>query len=164
MAVIWNKTYRGGVQRTTPETREVAEPDIGSVNAGSVKAGMVASLSDAGDLTIAAAAEGVWYYFVGERLFGSMEEEQTAVNEKGTRDTVRMYSPRYGDLYTGRADDGVALRDDLPLTVNASGLLVAGAPGIDVIVAYVDMPASAFPKKPTRTITTAGQLIPVKIK
>lgn len=157
MTVIWNKTYRGGVQRTTPETSEVAAPTTGSV-----KAGMVASLSDAGDLTIAAAAEGVWYYFVGERLFGSMDDEQTAVNEKGTRDTIRMYSPRSGDLYTGRAAARVALHDDLPLTVNASGLLAAGTPGTDVIVAYVDMPASAFPKTPTPT--TAGQLIPVKIK
>ena len=157
MTVIWNKTYRGGVQRTTPETREVAAPTTGSV-----KAGMVASLSDAGALTIGAAAEGVWYYFVGERLFGSMEEEQTAVNEKGTRDTVRMYSPRSGDLYTGRAAAGVALRDDMHMTVNASGLLVAGTPGTDVIVCHVDMPASAFPKTPTPT--TAGQLIPVKIK
>ena len=157
MTVIWNKTYRGGVQRTTPETREVA-----ALTRGYVKAGMVASLSADGDLTIAAAEEGVCYYFVGERLFGSMEEEQTAVNENGTRDTVRMYSPRSGDLYTGRADAGVPLRDDLPLTVNASGLLVAGTPGTDVIVCHVDMPASAFPKTPTRT--TAGQLIPVKIK
>lgn len=156
MNAIWNKTYRGGVQRTTPETREVAAPTTGSV-----KAGMVASLSAAGALTIAAPADG-WYYFIGERLFGSMEDEQTAVNEKGTRDTVRMYSPRSGDLYTGRAAAGVALRDDLPLTVNASGLLDEGMPGADVIVAYVDMPASAFPKTPT--LTTAGQLIPVKIK
>lgn len=122
----------------------------------------LAWLYAAGALTIAAAAEGVWYYFIGERLFGSMEDEQTAVNEKGTRDTVRMYSPRSGDLYTGRAAAGVALRDDLPLTVNASGLLAAGTPGTGVIVAYVDMPASAFPKTPTPT--TAGQLIPVKIK
>ena len=34
MAVKWNKIYRGGVQRTTPETPEIKAPVTGSLQPG----------------------------------------------------------------------------------------------------------------------------------
>lgn len=157
MAVKWLKIYRGGVHRTTPETREAAAPTTGSL-----KPGMCVTLSTAGAITIGAAAAGQYPYVVGERMHGSVEDELTTANANGTRDTVRLYTPHSGDLMAGRAAAGIAISDDLPLTVNASGLFAAAVVGTDTVVAYVDAPASAFPG--TSTPTTAGQLIPIKFK
>ena len=158
MAVKWKKIYRGGVQRTTPETREAAAPATGSL-----KPGMVVSLNGAGAIVVGVIAAGVFPYVVGEALHGDVEAELTTANANGTRDTVRLFTTHSGDLYAGRAAAGVALRDDLPLTVTAAGLLAAAVLGTDNVVAYVDDPASAFPKT-TPTTTTAGQIIPIKIK
>lgn len=162
MAVTWNKIYRGGVQRTTPETREVAAPTTGTVQPG-----VGVTLSSSGVFTLGAVAAGTFFYLLGEPLHGTVDDNVAALNDAGTRDTVRLYSPRSGDLYAGRCAAGIALRDDLPLSIGANGLFIAAVttPPEDAtaIVAYVDNPASAHPGT-TPTTTTAGQLVPIKIK
>lgn len=151
MAVKWNKVYRGGVQRTTPETREVAYTAAAPVLPGT------AAALDAGNGIKPQPADGEFFYLVGENLHTDID---TAYAQG---ETVRMYSPRSGDLYAVRAAAGIALVDDLPLTINAQGRFAAGTPGTDQIAAYVDNPSSAHPQTLPAT-TVADQIIPVKIK
>lgn len=162
MAVKWNKIYRGGVQRTTPETREVNYTG----DADEILPGLAVVL-DADDGVSTEVGAGAFFYLVGEQMHGSVDE-----NQVGTGSSLRLYSPRSGDLYAGRAVAGIALVDDLPLTINADGRFAAasaGDPGAeppvpaDVIHAYVDMPASAHPQAEPLT-TVLDQLIPIKIK
>lgn len=156
MAVKWNKIFRGGVQRTTPETREAPAPA-----AGALLPGMIVTLSATGIVTLGVPADGAYVYVVSEPLFGSVDADLMQLNSAGARDTVRLHEPHSGDLYAARAVAAIALRDDLPLTVNATGQVVAA--GVDdQVICYVDMPASAFPS--TVTPTVANQLIPVKFK
>lgn len=147
----WNKVYRGGVQRTTPETREALY-----TGAAAVLPGTAAALSVANGIKPQPAA-GEFFYLVGENLHTDID---TAYVQG---ETVRMYSPRSGDLYAVRAAAGIAIVDDLPLTINALGRFEEGTPGTDYIAAYVDNPASAHPQTLPAT-TVADQIIPVKIK
>lgn len=156
MAVKWEKVYRGGVHRTIPETREVNY--TGAIT--TILPGAAAAL-DATDGITGVVAEGQFFYFVGEQLYGSIDENQ--VRPAAQKTTLRLYSPRSGDLYAARAAAGIALVDDLPLTINAQGQFAAATLGTDPVFAYVDMPDSAFPKTEPLT-TTADQVIPVKIK
>lgn len=151
MAVKWNKIYRGGVHRTTPETREIKAPATGSLLPG-----QAATISSAGALTLGAVTD-AFFYIVGEPMYGTVDDQLAGA----TADTVRMYSPRSGDLYTARVAAGVALVDDAPLAIGANGIFVA-AVADGPIHAYVDAPASAHPG--TVTPSVAGQLVPVKIK
>src|SRR5690606_38913546 len=156
MAVQWNNIYRGGVHRTTAETREV--PYSGA--ATSILLGQAVAL-DATDGTSFTVGADTFFYLVGEQLYGSVTDIQIA---EGDDVTLRLYSPRSGDLYAGRAVAGITLRDDLPLTINAQGrFAVAAAAGqetpADPVHAYVDMPASAHPQTSPST-TVLDQLIP----
>lgn len=151
MAVKWNKIYRGGVQRTTPETREIVAPATGSLQPG-----MGATISAAGALTLVAATD-QFFYFVGEPMHGTVDDQLAG----STADTVRMYSPRSGDLYAARVVAGVALVDDAPLTLTASGQFKAAVVG-NKVHCYVDNPASARPGT-TPATSTLNQLVPVKI-
>lgn len=162
MAVKWNNIYRGGVHRTTAETREVNyDGDLTGILPG-----LAVALSTADGVTPVVGADD-FFYLVGEQLYGSVDE-----NQVGNGCSLRLYSPRSGDLYAGRAVAGIALVDDLALTINADGRFAvasAGDPGAeppvagDPVHAYVDMPASAHPQ--TEPLTTVlDQLIPIKIK
>ena len=153
MAVKWNKIYRGGVQSTTPETREIKAPATGSLQPG-----MGATISAAGVLTLVAATD-QFIYFVGEPMHGTVDDQLAGA----TADTVRMYSPHSGDLYAARVVAGVALVDDAPLTLTASGQFKAAVVGTDKVHCYVDNPASAHPGT-TPATSVLNQLIPVKIK
>lgn len=155
MAVKWNKIYRGGVHRTTPETKEV--PYTGA--APTILPGTAVSLDGTDGLKTAVAA-GEFFYLVGEQMHGSVDENQ--VQPEGQGSSVRLYTPRSADLYAGRAAAGIALVDDLALTINASGQFAAA--GVDDVVhAYVDDPINAHPNTEPAT-TVANQLIPIKIK
>ena len=159
MAVKWTKIYRGGVQRTTPETLEVAAP-----LSGSLYPGQCVALGATGLVDIAGAAtEGKPYYFVGEPLFGSLTADIAVPSDPvtGKRDNARLYIPHSGDMYAGRAAAGVARVNDLPLTVDASGNLKAATLGTDRVVAYMDVPRNAT-GIPT-AVTTLGELIPIRI-
>ena len=153
MAVKWNKIYRGGVQRTTPETREIKAPATGSLQPG-----MGATINAAGVLTLVAATD-QFFYFVGEPMHGTVDDQLAGA----TADTVRMYSPHSGDLYAARVVAGVALVDNVPLTLTASGQFKAAVVGTDKVHCYVDNPASAYPGT-TPATSTLNQLVPVKIK
>lgn len=147
---MWNTIYRGGVQRTTPETREANAP-----TSGTFLPGTIVGLSGA---TIAkGAAAGANWYALGEQMHGTVDE-----NQVGLQSSVRMFQPHSGDLLCARAVAGVALVDDLALTVDADGRVKAANGTTDPVVAYVDQPAGAFPKSVTPT--TLDQLIPIKIK
>lgn len=152
---MWNKIYRGGVQRTTPETREVNAPASGTLLPGTV-------MSLAPGATTMTAAKGVpadqFFYFAGEALYGAVDDNLVA----DPASSVRLYTPRSGDLYVGRAVAGVALVDDLPLTVDTNGRLKAAVIGTDPVHCYVDMPAKEYPQQTTPTVL--DQRIPVKIK
>ena len=156
MAVKWNKIYRGGVQRTTPETREIKAPATGSLQPG-----MGATISAAGVLTLVAATD-QFIYFVGEPMHGTVDD-QLAGATADTADTVRMYSPHSGDLYAARVVAGITLVDDTPLTLTASGQFKGAVVGTDKVHCYVDNPASAHPGT-TPATSTLNQLVPVKIK
>lgn len=147
---MWNNIYRGGVQRTTPETREVNPPTTGTWLPGTVA--VLAS-------TMVAAkggAAGAFKYVIGEQLHGSVND-----NQVGNGSSMRMYQPHSGDLLCARAVAAIALVDDLALTVDADGRVKAA--GVDdEVFAYVDQPATATPKSVTPT--TLDQLIPIKIK
>ena len=148
----WNKIYRGGVHRTTPETREVKP-----VVAGTVQPGQLATLTAAGEMAFGVGGA-AFFYIIGEPMYGSVDDILSGANA----DTVRMYSPRSGDLYAARCVAGVVLNDDAPLTITTGGLLKAA--GVDDVAhCYVDNPASAHPRTLPAT-TTASQLVPVKIK
>lgn len=153
MAVKWNKIYRGGVQRTTPETLEIKAPATGSLQPG-----MGATINAAGALTLVAATD-QFFYFVGEPMHGTVDDQLAGA----TADTVRMYSPHSGDLYAARVVAGVVLADDAPLTLTASGQFKAAAVGTNKVHCYVDNPASAHPGT-TPATSTLNQLVPVKIK
>lgn len=156
--VKWQNIYRGGVQRTTPETREANAPA-----AGVFLPGTACNITAAADgMTIAKGARSGWFYVLGEQMYGNVDE-----NQVGLGSSVRMFQPHSGDLLAGRAVAGVAMLDDTPLTINADGrfAVAAAATGetpADVIYAYVDNPASAYPG--TVTPTVLDQLIPIKIK
>jgi len=155
MAVKWNKIYRGGVHRTTPETREVNAPTTGTFLPGTA----VTITATAGDMTVQKGITGErdFWYLIGEQLHGSVDD-----NQVGSGSSMRLYTPRSADLMAGRLVAGVAIADDVPLTINADGrfaLAVADGP----IHAYIDDPANAFPGT-TPTTSTLDQLVPIKIR
>lgn len=152
MAVKWQNIYRGGVQRTTPETREADAPTTGTYLPGTA----VNITTAAGGMTIGKGARSGWFYVLGEQMHGSVDD-----NQVGLQSSVRMFQPHSGDLLCGRAVAGIALLDDAPLTINADGRFALAA-GEEPIYAYVDNPASAYPG--TVTPTVLDQLIPIKIK
>mgnify|MGYP001301430043 CR=1 FL=1 len=145
-----NKIYRGGVHRTTPETREVK---LGGST--KFKPGAVVELDATNGVKVATAGE--FFYVVGETLHGSVTDEYAI------GDTMRLYSPRSGDLLAAQASAGITLSDDLALTIDTAGTLKAATVGTDTVFAYVDWPASEHPAVPSAA-TIAGQLIPIKIK
>lgn len=152
MAVKWNKIYRGGVQRTTPETLEVNYTGA----ATEILPGGVAALDSTDGIT-GVVGVNTFFYIIGEQLHGDVDE-----NQVGTGSSIRLYTPRSGDLYAARAAAGVVIEDDLPLTINAAGQFAAAGEN-DAVFAYVDDPTSAHPRTEPRT-TVADQLIPIKIK
>lgn len=154
MATKWNKIYRGGVHRTTPETREVNYTG----SEATVLPGMAAALDAANGIKLQP-AEGEFWYLIGEQLHGSVDDNQ--VQPEGLESSLRMYIPKSGDLYAARAAAGITIRDDLPLSINAQGRFAAAGEG-DTVHAYVDDPSSAHPR--TTSPTVADQLIPIKIK
>lgn len=149
----YKKIYRGGVQRTTPETREVNPPTTGTLLPGTA----VHLTAAAGGMTTAkgVATLGGYIYFVGEPLHGTVDTDQVNADT-----SVRLYEIHSGDLFAARAVAGVALSDDLPLTIDADGRVKA-AIADDVVRCYVDMPAGEFPQITDQTVL--DQLIPVKI-
>lgn len=170
MAVKWNKIYRGGVHRTTPETREVDAPESGTYLPGTA----VTITTAAGGMTVQKGVSGVrdFWYVIGEQMHGSVDDDQG-----GGDSSMRLYQPHSGDLLAGRAVAGISIVDDTPLTINADGRFAVAAPGTDgdpnatpvvfptdgdPIYAYIDNPASAHPG--TDTPTVLDQLIPIKIK
>lgn len=150
MTVKWNKIYRGGVHRTTPETREVKAPA-----SGTLLPGQAVTITD-NTATLGAITD-KFFYLVGEQLHGSVDQ-----NQVGIESSTRLYTPRSGDLMAGRVVASIALVDDLPLTINATGQFAAAVIGTDQVYAYVDDPDNAFTRTPTPT--TLNQLVPIKIK
>lgn len=151
MAVTWNKIYRGGVQRTTPETLEAIAPATGSLLPGQC------ATVNASGVVVTGAVTDQFFYLVGEPMYGTVNDQLAGANA----DSVRLYTPHSGDLYTGRFAAGVAIVNDAPLAIGANGLLgaaVADGP----VHAYLDVPENAYPL--TRGTSTAGQLLPIKIK
>lgn len=155
MAVKWNKIYRGGVHRTTPETREVNAPTTGALLPGTA----VTITSAAGEMTVQKGITGVrdFWYLIGEQLHGSVDD-----NQVGGGSSMRLYTPRSADLMAGRLVAGVAIADDVPLTINADGRFALAVTD-DPIHAYIDDPANAFPGT-TPTTSTLDQLVPIKIR
>lgn len=152
MAVKWNKIYRGGVHRTTPETREFTVPATGALLPGTA----INITTAAGGMTVGKGPRSGYFYVVGEQMHGTVDEDQVGLGSSG-----RAYVPHSGDLLAGRAAAGIAILDDTPLTINTDGrFIVAVDPA--VVYAYIDNPASAHPG--TATPTTLDQLIPIKIK
>lgn len=153
----WNKVYRGGVQRTTPETAEVNAPASGVLLPGTAVA--VTASTNTATKTVADTA---FFYFVGEQMHGSIDDDVgvASVATDG-KSSVRLYTPRSGDLYVGRAAAGVTLANDAPLAIDAAGRLIAAGSG--VVRCYVDNPKSAHPQT-TPTTSVLDQKIPVKIK
>lgn len=159
MAVKWNKIYRGGVHRTTPETREANAPATGTLLPGTA----VNVTTAAGGMTIAKGARSGYFYVVGEQMHGSVDD-----NQVGGGSSVRMYIPHSGDLLAGRAVASISVLDDTPLTIDADGRFKVAAAAVgetpaDPIYAYIDNPASAHPGT-TPATTVLDQLIPIKIK
>lgn len=152
MAVKWQNIYRGGVQRTTPETREANAPTTGTYLPGTA----VNITTAAGSMTIGKGPRSGWFYVLAEQMYGSVDD-----NQVGLQSSVRMFQPHSGDLLAGRAVAGIALADDTPLTIDADGRFLVAA-GETVVYAYVDNPTSAYPQ--TATPTVLDQLIPIKIK
>lgn len=147
-----NKIYRGGVHRTTPETVEINY--TGAVT--SILPGAAVALDPTDGLT-SVIAPGAFWYVVGEELHGGVNDNLL----EEPRSTLRLYTPRSGDLYAVRAAAGVTVTNDLALTINAEGQFAA-ATEVDEIHAYVQWP-------PNSSLTFAGptvadQLIPIKIK
>ncbi|PNL98335.1 hypothetical protein A6J83_024775 [Achromobacter xylosoxidans] len=98
-----------------------------------------------------------FWYLIGEQLHGSVDD-----NQVGGGSSMRLYTPRSADLMAGRMVAGVAIVDDAPLTINVDGRFALAATG-DVIHAYIDDPAKAFPGT-TPTTSTLDQLVPIKIR
>lgn len=148
-----NKIYRGGVHRTTPETLEVNYTGAASV----VLPGAAAALSQSDGITGVVGAN-TFFYIIGEQLHGGVDE-----NQVGTGSSIRLYTPRSGDLYAARAAAGVPLVDDTPLTINAAGQFAAAGEN-DPVHAYLDYPSNSSLQSDLTGPTTADQLIPIKIK
>lgn len=151
MAVSWNKIYRGGVQRTTPETLEANAPATGSLQPG-----QCATVNAAGTVVLGAVTD-AFFYVVGEPMYGTVNDQLAGADA----DSVRLYSPHSGDLYAARLAAGVPLVNDTPLAIGANGFLGAAAAD-GPVHAYLDVPDNAYPL--TTGTSTAGQLLPIKIK
>ena len=148
-----NKIYRGGVHRTTPETLEVNYSGSASV----ILPGAAAALSQSDGVTGVVGAN-TFFYIIGEQLHGGVDE-----NQVGTGSSIRLYTPRSGDLYAARAAAGVPLVDDTPLTINAAGQFAA-AGADDPVHAYLDYPSNSSLQSDLTGPVVANQLIPIKIK
>lgn len=149
--VTWNKIYRGGVQRTTPETLEANAPATGSLLPG-----QCATVSAAGAVVLGAVVD-QFFYIVGEPMYGTVNDQLAVAGA----DTVRMYSPSSGQLYAARLAAGVPIVNDTPLAIGANGFLGAAVED-GPVHAYLDVPDNAYPL--TTGTSTAGQLLPIKIK
>ena len=147
------KIYRGGVHRTTPETVEVNYTGPVSV----ILPG-AAAVMDATDGISGVVAPGAFWYIIGEELHGGVND-----NLVGSGSSLRLYTPRSGDLYAVRAGAGVTIEDDLPLTINTAGQFVEAQTG-DPIHAYMDYPPNSSLRVDLTGPTVADQLIPIKIK
>lgn len=159
MAVKWNKIYRGGVHRTTPETREFTVPESGTLLPGTA----INITTAAGGMAVAKGARAGYFYVVGEQMHGNVDEDQVGLGSSG-----RAYIPHSGDLLAGRAVAGISVLDDTPLTIDGNGRFAEASAGgedtpADPVFAYIDNPASAHPGT-TPTTTVLDQLIPIKIK
>jgi len=135
-----NKIYRGGVHRTTPETVEVNYTGSASV----VLPGAAAALHSTDGITGVVGPD-TFFYIIGEQLHGGVNE-----NQVGTGSSIRLYTPRSGDLYAARAAAGVPLVDDTPLTINAQGQFAAAGEGDPVQLAArrSDRPGCRRPAHP----------------
>ena len=145
------KIYRGGVHRTTPETYEVNYTGA----ATEILPGGAAALDDTDGITSTIGATTFWY-IIGEELHGGVDD-----NLLQSGSSLRLYTPRSGDLYCGRAAAGLTPANDLPLTINAQGQFAAAGQN-DPVHAYFDWPSNS-------NLTFAGPLaadqrIPIKIK
>ena len=151
---IRDRIYRGGVHRTTPETREVNAPATGTFLPGTA----VTITSAAGDMTIQKGITGErdFWYLIGEQLHGTVDD-----NQVGGGSSVRLYTPRSADLMAGRLAAGVAIADDVPLTINVDGRFALAATD-DPIHAYIDDPANALPGTTPTTVSYTHLTLPTK--
>jgi hypothetical protein len=149
------KIYRGGVHRTTPETLEVNWSGPAGVTV--ILPGGAAALSADDGITGVVGAN-TFFYIIGEQLHGGVDE-----NQIGTGSSIRLYTPRSGDLYAVRAAAGVPPVDDTPLTINAAGQFAAAGAN-DPVHAYLDYPSNSSLQVDLTGPTVADQLIPIKIK
>lgn len=145
------KIYRGGVHRTTPETLEVNYTG----SASSILPGGAAALDDTDGIT-GVVGPTTFFYIIGEALHGGVDDNLVKQDS-----SIRLYTPRSGDLYCGRAAAGLTPKNDLPLTINGEGQFAAAGEG-DPVHAYFDWPSNSNLSFAGPTV--ADQRIPIKIK
>lgn len=139
MAEPMNNIWRGGVQHTTSESLEVVNAAIDTLPGAIVDAQGAAKT----------AFDGAPFYIVQEQLYGTVNDEQ-----KGS---ARLLIPRSGTLFAVRAIAGQTIVRDAPLEIS-------GAAGYVAVATAPVIGTTLFAEVDVTGVTTAGQLIPVRVK
>lgn len=135
-----NNIWRGGAQHTTSESLEVVNEAITALLPGTIT-------NDKGE-AIAAFSESP-FYIAQEQLYGTVNEPSVGA--------ARLLIPKSGTLFAVRCIAGQTIKRDQPLAISATA-------GYVTAVIADDASTTLFAEYDLDGVTTAGQLIPVRVK
>ena len=136
----FNNIFRGPARVTTSESLEVVDDAIVDLLPGTVTDSKGAPLTAFGDGPC---------YIAQEQLYGSVDEPTTG--------TARLLLLKSGDLFAVRCVAGQTIGRDQPLAISATaGYVTAVVSGDASPLLYAEYALDG--------VTTAGQLIPVRVK
>lgn len=136
----FNNIFRGPARVTTSESLEVVDEAIADLLPGTI--------TDAKGAPLTAFDDGPCY-IAQEQLYGSVDEATTG--------SARLLLLKSGDLFAVRCVAGQTIGRDQPLAISATpGYVTAAVSGDASPLLYAEYALDG--------VTTAGQLIPVRVK
>lgn len=141
--------YRGGVEQSTPTIKEIFYQGSDAY----LLPGTIVALDEVDGYKRSDAYQEYWY-ITGRPIHGQLHS-----NLADGSGLSRLYVPRMGDLYAVRAEAGINLTDDMPLTVNEFGRAVPLDADNPEPIFFVDLPVGSSLRRWT---TKEDELIPIK--
>ena len=136
----FNNIFRGPARTTTSESLEVVNDGIVDLLPGTITDSNGAPLTEFGDGPC---------YIAQEQLYGKVDEATTG--------SARLLLLKSGDLFAVRCVAGQTIGRDQPLAISATA-------GYVTAVVNADASPLLYAEYALDGVTTAGQLIPVRVK